>query len=166
MGLSQESDAEAYAAKQSAINGRHDAATRAILRVCSLSDRATSVEPKRRYLCHRGTTCPVTPDGAVKGLDGAHDTFDVSFASRAADAKNRASVKRYGYGSPQRRQQRAAANRDRSRQARVQYAAGAIDKHAMEHVLQQCDTNDQDAYHPGYSGPCAMAGDRFHPIVL
>ena len=36
----------------------------------------------------------------------------------------------------------------------------------MEHVLQQCDTNDQDAYHPGYSGPCAMAGDRFHPIVL
>ena len=101
MGLSPESDAEAYAAKQSAINGRHDAATRAILRVCSLSDRATSVEPKRRYMCHRGTTCPVTPDGAVKGLDGAHDSFDVSFASRAVDAKNRASVKRYGYGSPQ-----------------------------------------------------------------
>ena len=28
------------------------------------------------------------------------------------------------------------------------------------------DQNDQDSYHPGYSGPCAMAGDRFHPIIL
>ena len=166
MGLLPASDAEAYAAKQSAVNGRHDAATRAILRVCALSDRITSVEPKRRYMCHRGTTCPVTPDGAVKGIDGAHDVFDVSFAARSCRAKYRASVKRHGFGTPQRRQQWAEANRDRRRQARVEYAAGAIDKPALERVLHQCDINDQDAYHPGYSGPCALAGDRFHPIVL
>ena len=48
----------------------------------------------------------------------------------------------------------------------MEYAAGTIDKPALERVLQQCDVNDQDAYHPGYCGPCAMAGDRFHPIVL
>ena len=48
----------------------------------------------------------------------------------------------------------------------MEYAAGTIDKSALERVLQQCDVNDQDAYHPGYCGPCAMAGDRFHPIVL
>ena len=131
-----------------------------------MSDRTTSIEPKRKYMCHRGTTCPVTPDGAVEGLDGAHDVFDVSFAARKCDARNRASVKRHGFGTPQRRQQRAVANRERRRQARLQYAAGAIDKPAMERVLQQCDINDQDAYHPGYSGPCALAGDRFHPIVL
>ena len=117
-------------------------------------------------MCHRGTTCPVTPDGAVKGLDGAHDVFDVSFAVRDCEAKNRARVKRLGFGTPQQRQQRAAVNRGRRRQARAEYAAGAIDKPALDRVLQQCDVNDQDAYHPGYSGPCALAGDRFHPIVL
>ena len=83
-----------------------------------------------------------------------------------SDAKDLASVKRHGYGTPQRRQQRAAANRDRRRQARVDYAAGTLNKSALERVLQQCDVNDQDAYHPGYTGPCAMAGDRFHPVVL
>ena len=33
-------------------------------------------------------------------------------------------------------------------------------------MLKMYDQNDQDSYHPGYSGLCAMAGDRFHPIIL
>ena len=48
----------------------------------------------------------------------------------------------------------------------MEYAAGAIDKPVLERVLQQCDVNDQGAHHPGYCWPCALAGDRFHPIVL
>ena len=58
------------------------------------------------------------------------------------------------------------ANRERRRQASVDYAAGDLDKAGLDQVLQQCDVNDQDAYHPGYSGPCAMAGDRFHLTIL
>ena len=159
-------DADEYARKQSAMNGRHDAAAQALLRVCSLSDRIVSSEPKRRYQCHRGTDCPVTPDGAVLGLDGAHDTFDVSFAPTLHDAKRRAIIKRWGYGSPQRRDEWAAVNRVRRRQARLDCAAGRIDRQQLAVALQRCAGNDQDAYHPGYTGPCAIAGDRFHPIIL
>ena len=126
----------------------------------------TSVEPSRRYACHRGTTCPVTPDGAVKGTDGGHDTIDVTFAPTLAIAKRRATLKRFGHGNPQRRQERANANRDRRRQARVDQAAGRISRRELDARLQQCANDDQNAYHPGYSGPCAAAGDRFHPVIL
>ena len=60
----------------------------------------------------------------------------------------------------------AAANRDRRRSARRDRAAGRTSQQELDRVLAACDINDQDAYHPGYSGPCALAGDRFHPIVL
>ena len=115
--------AHVYASRQSAMNGRHNAATSAILRVCSLSDLITSVEPKRRYACHRGTTCPVSPDGSVLGMDGAHDTFDTTFARTLPDAKHRAAVKHYGFGTPERRLDWASANRDRRRSARRDRAA-------------------------------------------
>ena len=50
MGAEPDLDADVYASRQSAMNGRHDAATSVILQVCGLSDLITSVEPKRRYV--------------------------------------------------------------------------------------------------------------------
>ena len=166
MGAEPDQGAEEYAGKQSAMNGRHDAATKVILQVCGLSDLITSVEPKRRYACHQGTTRPVNPDGSVLGLDGAHDTFDVSYASSLQDAKHRAVIKCYGFGSPQRRLDWAGANSNRRREARQQRIDGHISQRELDRILKLCDQNDQDSFHPGYSGPCAMAGDRFHPIIL
>ena len=166
MGAQPDQGAEEYSGKQSAMNGRHDAATNVILQVCGLSDLITNVEPKRRYACHRGTTRPVNPDGSVLGLDGAHDTFDVSYASSLQDAKHRAVIKQYGFGSPQRRLDWAVANANRRLEARQQRINGIISQRELDRRLKLYDQNDQDSYHPGYSGPCAMAGDRFHPIIL
>ena len=104
--------------------------------------------------------------GSVLGLDGAHDTFDVSYASPLQDAKHRAVIKQYGFGSPQRRQDWAAANANRRLEARQQRINGIISQRELDRRLKLYDQNDQDSYHPGYSGPCAMAGDRFHPIIL
>ena len=38
----------------------------------------------------------LTPGGAVLGIDGAHDTFDVSYVQRLSDAKKRANVMSLG----------------------------------------------------------------------
>ena len=100
------------------------------------------------------------------GLDGAHDTFDVSYASSLQDAKHRAVIKQFGFGSPQRREDWAVVNANRRREARQLRIDGAISQRELDRRLKLYDQNDQDSYHPGYNGPCAMVGDRFHPIIL
>ena len=118
------------------MNGRHDAATNVILQVCGPSDLTTNVEPKRRYACHRGTTRPVNPDGSVLGLDGAHGTFDVSYASSLQDAKHRAVIKQCGFGSPQRRQGWAVANANRRLGARQQRINGTTSQRELDRRLE------------------------------
>ena len=57
-------------------------------------------------------------------------------------------------------------NANRRHGARQQRTNGVISQRELDRRLKLYDQNDQDSYHPGYSGPCAMAGDRFHPIIL
>ena len=117
-------------------------------------------------MCHNGTDCSVTPDVAVLGRDGVHDTADVAVVAEKKGVSRVVHIKKYGMGSVQKyeevRQQEGQVQRDLARQRRQ----GIISCSEYAAAAQASCVRRVDAYHPGYLGPCSFAGDRFHAIML
>ena len=56
-------------------------------------------EPRRKYVCHNGTDCSVTPGVAVLGRDGVHDTADIAVVAEKKHVTRKIHVKKHGLGS-------------------------------------------------------------------
>ena len=52
------------------------------------------------------------------------------------------------------------------RDLRRQHRMGSLSTAALDKAVKQSKARKVHAYHPGYLGPCAYVGDRFHAIML
>ena len=153
-------------ASKSAQIGRHDAAAKALCYSSTFSDLVARTEPRRKYACHNGTDCSVTPDVSALGAGGVHDTADIAVVAAKTTVAHRIHEKKFGHGSVDKyyriQQQEAGVQRDLRRQHRK----GLLSTAAFNKAVHQSNSRKGGAYHPGYLGPCAYVGDRFHAIML
>ena len=112
------------------------------------------------------TDCSVTPDVAVLGRDGVHDTADIAVVAEKKGVPRVVHIKKYGKGSVQKygevRLQEGQVLRDLARQRRQ----GIISGSEYDAAARASNVRKVDAYHPGHLGPCSFAGDRSHAVML
>ena len=143
-----------------------DARAKALCYSSTFSDLVARTEPRRKYSCHNGTDCPVTPDVSALRSDGVHDTADIAVVSVKARVAMKIQEKKFGHGTVERyyrvQQEEAALARDLRRQRRT----GQLSTAAFNKAMLESNSRKGGSYHPGYLGPCSYVGDRFHAIML
>ena len=93
-------DADKCANESGSANiARHDAAAKALCYSSTFSDLVARTEPKRKYACHNGTDCSVTPDVSALGPGGVHDTADIAVVAAKNQVAKRSPVHMLGIGS-------------------------------------------------------------------
>ena len=103
LGDNPDMDADKYANESgSAQIGRHDAAAKALCYSSTFSDLVARTEPRRKYACHNGTDCSVTPDVSALGAGGVHDTADIAVVAAKKQVAHRIQEKKFGHGSADR----------------------------------------------------------------
>ena len=94
-------------------------------------------EPRRKYACHNGTDCTVTPDVSALGPGGVHDTADIAVVAAKNQVTSRIYEKKFGHGSVDKyyraQQQEAGVQRD----LRQQHRKGLLPTAALNKAAKQ-----------------------------